>query len=605
MATPVYTTDLTDILAGAGTATGWTALGGGASGIAAETDYFIQGTGCTSKSAFANSTRGMIYNNGSGVTIPTDGAVLMWQTHQTSNSLDTQVNGGWQALIGSSSTAYYQFYVAGSDTIVYDDRWRCLAINPTVTPSATTGSPTATRQWFGILNKMVGGPTKGAPQACDAIRFGRVQYDYTEGDIANGYATFSGAATFNDDITRRYGQIQFSKGTYFIQGLHNLGTATAAVDFRDSNKTLNIINTEFVTSAFNAIVINNASSNVELTGITISALGTTSKGNFTVNNNATVNIISCTFADMNTFVFGGTNSTIINTSFNRCNTVTGNNSSFIGCVFNSSTVAADTSAIVWNTANDTDGKLDDTTFIKGASAHHAIELGVTSPTNITLRGVTSEGFNATNGQNDSTIHVKRTTGTVTINLVGTSGNFSYKSDGATVVLIIDPVTLIINCQDVSGNNIQDVRVLVTAAAGGSYAFQDSVTITRSGTTASVAHTAHGMSNGDKVLIYGASQNEYNGIKIISNVTVNAYDFTVSGTPTTPATGTITSTSVLISGLTDSNGIITDTRTYSLNQPIGGRARKSSSAPFYKTGIITGTINNLSGASITITMLNDE
>jgi len=270
-----------------------------------------------------------------------------------------------------------------------------------------------------------------------------------------------------------------------------------------------------------------------------------------------------------------------------------------------STVATDNSALVWDVNIDTDGLLDNTRFSKGTNAHHAIELGVTSPTEVTLRGISSTGFNAANGQNDSTIYIKRTTGTVTINLVGTSGNFSYKTDGATVVLVIDPVTLSINCKDTSGNNIQDVRVLVTAATGGDYAFQDTVTITRSGSTASVSHTAHGMVNGDKVVIYGATQNEYNGIKTISNVTANAYDFTVSGTPATPATGIITSTTVLISGLTDINGTITNTRSYTSSQPIGGRVRKSTVSPYYKTGIITGTVSNTTGASIVITMLSDE
>ena len=120
MAVPSYTSDLTDIYAGAGSTSGWTALGGGASGLNAETDYFIQGTGCTSKNAFASSTRGMIYDAGSGVTIPSNGAVLLWQTHQTANSLDTQANGGWQTLIGSSTTAYKHYYVGNfNDTFIY------------------------------------------------------------------------------------------------------------------------------------------------------------------------------------------------------------------------------------------------------------------------------------------------------------------------------------------------------------------------------------------------------------------------------------------------------------------------------------------------------
>ncbi len=65
------------------------------------------------------------------------------------------------------------------------------------------------------------------------------------------------------------------------------------------------------------------------------------------------------------------------------------------------------------------------------------------------------------------------------------------------------------------------------------------TITRSGSTASVAATAHGLPNGAIVTIAGADQLDYNITAKISNVSANAFDYTVAGAPTTPATGSIT------------------------------------------------------------------
>jgi hypothetical protein len=59
-----------------------------------------------------------------------------------------------------------------------------------------------------------------------------------------------------------------------------------------------------------------------------------------------------------------------------------------------------------------------------------------------------------------------------------------------------------------------------------------------------------MLDGNLVFIEGANEAEYNGIKTISNVTTNAYDYTVSGSPATPATGTIIATAVLISNTTN-------------------------------------------------------
>jgi hypothetical protein len=63
-----------------------------------------------------------------------------------------------------------------------------------------------------------------------------------------------------------------------------------------------------------------------------------------------------------------------------------------------------------------------------------------------------------------------------------------------------------------------------------------ITITRASSTATATLAAHGYANGDKVVISGAVQTEYNGTFTISNVTTNTFDYTVSGTPATPATG---------------------------------------------------------------------
>lgn len=68
-----------------------------------------------------------------------------------------------------------------------------------------------------------------------------------------------------------------------------------------------------------------------------------------------------------------------------------------------------------------------------------------------------------------------------------------------------------------------------------------VTIARSGTTATATcATAHGYAADGltKINISGASQSGYNGDFQITNVTTNTFDFTVTGSPATPATGTI-------------------------------------------------------------------
>lgn len=55
-------------------------------------------------------------------------------------------------------------------------------------------------------------------------------------------------------------------------------------------------------------------------------------------------------------------------------------------------------------------------------------------------------------------------------------------------------------------------------------------------------SAHGFNTGDYVTVAGAAQAEYNGTYVISVTSSTAFTYTVTGTPATPATGTITVTS---------------------------------------------------------------
>jgi hypothetical protein len=66
-------------------------------------------------------------------------------------------------------------------------------------------------------------------------------------------------------------------------------------------------------------------------------------------------------------------------------------------------------------------------------------------------------------------------------------------------------------------------------------------ITRSGTTATVNHPSHDYDDGATITFDDADQAEYNVTAIIAKIDDDYYSYTVSGTPDTPATGTITAT----------------------------------------------------------------
>jgi head-tail adaptor len=65
-------------------------------------------------------------------------------------------------------------------------------------------------------------------------------------------------------------------------------------------------------------------------------------------------------------------------------------------------------------------------------------------------------------------------------------------------------------------------------------------ITRSGSTATLtASGVHGMNSGEYARIANANQTDYNGQVAATVTSTTAFTYTVSGSPDTPATGTIT------------------------------------------------------------------
>ena len=60
-------------------------------------------------------------------------------------------------------------------------------------------------------------------------------------------------------------------------------------------------------------------------------------------------------------------------------------------------------------------------------------------------------------------------------------------------------------------------------------------VTRSSTTATVTTPVkHGLDDGQKVILTGADQSNYNGEKTITVASDSTFTFTVSGSPATPA-----------------------------------------------------------------------
>ena len=608
MAVATYGTDLQTVNLAEAT-TDWSEMTGRTSGGAPtqEDRAYLQGSYAISQSTGVATARtaGLQYDYLSNIGWTSGFVFLVWQYWQAPKAIGTWADGGMRLAVGSSAGNVKLWNTQGNDygRSPYGG-WANVAVDPTYAYDEIIGTPVdGNYRIFCSAPYLLLAVSKGNPHCVDAIRYGRGQLKVEYGEAAN-YGTFAGMATANDADAARWGLFSYQLGSYLWKGLISLGTIDNAVDFRDTNRNIVIDDTPRTYVAFNKIEIRQGTSKVYWTNIAFTALGTLSKGQFAMIDNADVQLNSCQFTDMNTFTFLS-NAQVISCIWLRCNTITAPGILLTNSKVLTPTVAADTSAIVWDVNVNLDGKIDGMTFSKGTNAHHAIELGLNSPTTMTLRGITFTGFNAANAQNDSVLHIKRTTGTVTISCVGCTGTVTYKSAGATVS-ISQGVELSVHVQDaISMASISGAAVMIKAAAGGPKPYQASVSITRVGSTATVTHTAHGLATNDYVIIEGCTQGEYNGGWQITYGTADTYTYTLIGTPTTPATGTPVSTFAPIYGTTDGSGNISDTRTYSSNQPITGRARKGTSAPYYKTMPVSGTINSGSGLAMTVNMISDD
>lgn len=607
MTAPSYTTDLATInLCEAGASylefSGYT-LGDGA---AEETDWFLQGSASASDEANAKTGVGhsIGVDYGSNVTFSTGDCFFAWMQCQAGNAMDTYANGGYRVLMGSSISVFYGWYVGGSNVgrNPYGG-WTNVVVDPTNTDREDTshGSPTTWR-YFGVGFKLVSSISKGRPINADAMRYGRGEVIIEYGETSN-YGTFAGIAAQNDSSSNQWGLFSYQLGSYLWKGLLSFGNATNACDFRDANVNIIVDETPKTYLAFNKIEINNASSNVEWIGVSIAALkdsglGTDSglsPGSFEMTADATVAFTNCTFTDMYTFIFDS-NATLVGCVFRRCNQVTQAGADISGCLFDDSVAAVallvDDLDLVYDCQFNSDG------------TGHAIQL--TTAGTYDLVDVTFDNYASTDGDTGNECIYNNSGGAVTINVSGGDTPTIRNGTGASTTVVAGAVTVKVTVTNAAGTLIDGARVLLKAAnATGPFPYQESVTISNSGTTATVTHIGHGLATNDKVEIKGSEYPANEGVQQITVTGANTYTYTMSSSPGDGAvSGTITATFVALSGLT-SSGVISTSRVYSSPQPVTGWARKSSSSPYYKSGPLSGNVSNTTGYDNTAVLILDE
>jgi hypothetical protein len=466
MTAPSYTEDLDDLtLAEEGT--GWSESSDGAwddQGPPAyqDQDYaYIQGSYSVTADTTKTGTGTLLWNYGSTFTIATDGAMLIWINFYNPNALDTYANGGLRAIIGSGLGTFWSWDVGGSDYGSYPyGGWQNFAVNDTVSADDTVNSYAGgSHQYVGAGVKVLTGIGKGESLQVDAIRKGRCTAIFEYGETAN-YCTIAGFAAVNDATTARWGLIQAVPGGYLWKGRMSLGTASNAVDFRDSNVIIFIQDTPKVTANFNTIEIINASSNVEMTGfqfIVLDPTNTASLGRWVTTNDATVVLTSCVFNDMNTFVFDS-NTTIDSCTFRRCGLVTQAGADIDNTVFDEPTGSV---GILVDDPND----IDNCDFISDGTGY-SMELDSSlAGGSYTMSGCTWTGYAATDGSTGNECIYNNITGADVTIAVGAGQQPTVHDASTSSTIVTSSVPLYIIITDEAGDPIQNVQVRMAESDG--------------------------------------------------------------------------------------------------------------------------------------------
>jgi hypothetical protein len=563
------------------------------------------------------------------------GTLSVWM--QTTGTMDTTANGGIMIQVGDG-TNRVGYHVGGADGSAFRHetgpvQWQCFVLDLANKPANNTafaGSEASLDEsaitqvgvGFKTLSKALGG---AANTFWDIIRFA------DNGDVvAFVGGTTSGAAGNASEaavIDRGTGDApgtalgvirELAGGVYGIQGNITFGNSASSSDQYWSETNATYAWEDRGLSANNyyrfALIGSSTATNCEFdfTACTFSVPSAASASFDGNGADITVcTITGCTFIgfDQGIETSDDTGDDWTGNTYIDNDQVVANGCDLTGSAFSGYLGAANTSALLYNLAVDPDGELDDCTFTMPATSTHAIEFGTSIPSEVTLRGMDFFGYGSTDNANDSIFHFKDTGGTITVNLIDCTndgGGFSYRTDGATINLVIAPKTTKVTTEDADGTLLSGVRVLLETSSAGSFPYQAATTsLTQAAGTATLtASAAHGLATNDYVVVRGATPEGYNKTAQITVSSTTVFTYAVDSGLSTPAGGTPVFSYAPISGTTDGVGVISSSKSWGSAQSLTGWARKSSASPYYKQTTIN--ISDASdGTDLLVAMQPDE
>jgi hypothetical protein len=462
--------------------TGWT---GNTNVFTADPDP-VETTGCLGQAVSIATADG--YHTATATSLSSR-LVYVWVL--LNGTMDSLVNGGCGIYV-SDGTNSMSYHLAGSDAAGFRHGtgpvgWQCLVLDQASLPTnkTTRGGTEGSLDWasitrvgatFKTLSKALGGASN-----CfiDIIRV----LDLTLNDgcalsVAGGTSgapgTWSDIATTDRSSANQaaHGLVrELGAGVYGVQGPLRFGNATGTASswFEDSNVTVTFEARGLRTTVYRIVLTDNGTGTTTfiMRGSTIvAASGVGAAWDSGTDTDVTdVTLTNCLLSGLTGGIKVGGSQVFTDCSVTGSGAITLTGAADLRrTTVAETTVAADASALVWNLATDPSGYLDDMEFTKGTTATHAIEFGLSSPTTINLLGQSFSGYNASNGQTDSTLYFARTTGTVTVNLSGVSGTVSYKSAGATISLVNSTTLTLTGLKNPTEVRVYDAGT-TTAVAG--------------------------------------------------------------------------------------------------------------------------------------------
>jgi len=618
------------------TNTGWGnfVIGGGSPASEGANAYQVstanQGTdaGVVGKKITSTSARQGVDYIGSSVDYTAAANRLFYCKCYVSDGFDVNTTWGVEIALGSSNTGNshrYNVAGSGSNLSVYgtyppQGGYIITCIDPTIDTWAESADDGGTFDqtsviWYAMGAQFINGNSKAENVAFDAIDYG-TGLSLLQGDTGTQGAYTDFYVFDQDDQNNRWGAAVGNGDSVTCRGIMSIGGSTTATEFNDTTSVVTFPDGYHSRGLFGVEVNLDHASNVINDGALLIGQGT--------RNGADANDTRPDYTVVGTtgtsYDFSHTLRNFRDVEYTsvcdvvgadiECHLLTQNSANIADSVIrtNALTNTAVLVAPVLGTTTD----LHDCSFIQ-SGVGHAIEITATGTHD--FQDLLFEGYGGTAGSNptassgaaDAAIY-NNSGGAVTINVNGTGNSPSVRNAASSTTTIVSgAVSVEVLAAKKDGTPIGSAVTYLKASDGtGAFPFEDSVTISRSTTTATVSHTAHGLDTGDKVALAGISDKvEDNGIQQVTVIDTNSYSFTTTDSGSTSYTGTIISTFVALSGLTNGSGILNTSRVYTVAQPVVGWTRKSTIAPFLQEGVLVGTISTTTGFSGVAVMLSDE